>query len=55
MVNENKRKHKNKQPASLQAPNERNPSGWIQKYLDLADVLMKRLKDKRAHPPSKAA
>ena len=34
---------------------EHNPSGWIQKYLDLADLLMRRRKQKRDNDRPKAA
>lgn len=34
---------------------EGNPSSWIQKYLDLADLLMRRRKQKREEDRPRAA
>jgi len=55
MVSRNKEKEPVKRPSEVQPINERHPSSWVQKYLDLADVLMKSRKHKRQDRGSKAA
>jgi hypothetical protein len=55
MTNRNTGKAREKRRAEVDAENERQSPGWVRKYLDLADILMKRFKEKRDHTHSKAA
>ena len=57
MVNKKKEKEKeqDRRPAEVDIDSERQSPGWVQKYLDLADLLMKRFKEKRDHTHSNAA
>jgi len=55
MVNRKQEKEQDKRFAEFDAESERQSPGWVQKYLDLADLLMRRSKEKRDHNHPKAA
>jgi hypothetical protein len=55
MVNRKKETEHDNRPAEVDAEGEKQSPSWVQKYLDLADLLMRRLKEKRDHTDSKAA
>jgi hypothetical protein len=55
MTNRNTDKAREKRRAEVDAENERQSPGWVRKYLDLADILMKRRKEKRDDDQPKAA
>lgn len=55
MVSRKKEKEPVKRLPAAGTVNERHPSSWVQKYLDLADVLMNSRKNKRQDKESKAA
>jgi hypothetical protein len=55
MLNRNKEKERDERRAELDAESEKQSPGWVQKYLDLADILMRRRKPKRDDDHPKAA
>jgi hypothetical protein len=55
MVNMKKENEQAKRPTEAQPDTERQPASWVQKYLDLADLLIRRSKRKREQSPPKAA
>jgi hypothetical protein len=55
MMKKEKDKEPNQRPpVDESSSNEGRSSSWVQKYLDLADLLMRRRKEKR-DTPTKAA
>jgi hypothetical protein len=57
MVSKKKESGQAKRPTEAQPDTERQPASWVQKYLDLADLLIRRRKHKRDRDdaPPKAA
>lgn len=55
MVNKKKEPEQAKRQVETHPDTEKQPASWVQKYLDLADLLMKRRKQKRGQVPPKAA
>jgi hypothetical protein len=55
MFNKKTENEQDNQTAKVDVESERQSPGWVQKYLDLADLLMRRLKEKRDHDHRKAA
>lgn len=47
MVNKNEEKQRLKNPTEAQPDTEKQPASWVQKYLDLADLMIRRRKHKR--------
>lgn len=55
MMNRKKEKEPAKRPVEVQPDTEKQPASWVQKYLDLADLLIRRRKQKSDQVPPKAA
>ena len=55
MLKRNREKEQDNRTAKVDIESEKQSPGWVQKYLDLADLLMKRRKDKRDGDHPKAA
>ena len=55
MVNKRKESEQAKRPIEAKPDTEKQPASWVQKYLDLADLLIRRRKHKRNQDPPKAA
>ena len=55
VVNRKKESEQAKRQIEVHPHTEKQPASWVQKYLDLADVLMRRRKQKREQNPRKAA
>jgi hypothetical protein len=55
MVNSKKENEQAKRPIEAQPDTEKQPASWVQRYLDLADLLIRRRKQKHDQDPPKAA
>ncbi len=55
LMNKKKESEQTKRPAVAQPDTEKQPASWVQRYLDLADLLIRRRKQKRDDVPPKAA
>ncbi len=55
MMNRKQENEPAQRPSEARPDTEKQPASWVQRYLDLADLLMRRRKQKRDQNPPKAA
>ena len=55
MLKRHKKEEQDNRTAKVDVESEKQSPGWVQKYLDLADLLMKRRKGRRDDDTPKAA